>query len=183
MADVNNVVIVGRLVRDLNPSDPRDFALTPGTGMPRANISVAVSTRRRNGDQWVDESNFFNVTIWGKTAENLKPYLTKGKLVAVEGYLKQDRWQDKETGKTRDRVFIVANNIQLLGGNTGVRADGGFQPQQMGVAPTYQQNPNMQQNGYGQQPVQPMQNYQPVQPNMNDVGFTSMDNFPDEVPF
>ena len=125
MADVNNVTLVGRLTRDLNVSDQREFAYT-ATGVARANISIAVSTRRRNGDQWVDESNYFNVTIFGKTAENLKPYLTKGKQLAVEGSLKQDRWQDKTTGATRDRVYIIANNIQLLGG--GGRSENGGQP-------------------------------------------------------
>lgn len=115
MADVNNVTVVGRLTRDLNASDQREFAYT-ATGVARANISIAVGTRRKNGDQWVDESNYFNVTIFGRTAESLKPYLTKGKQIAVEGSLKQDRWQDQATGKTRDRVYIIANNIQLLGG-------------------------------------------------------------------
>ncbi|MBQ3669854.1 MAG: single-stranded DNA-binding protein [Treponema sp.] len=125
MADVNNVTLVGRLTRDLNASDQREFAYT-ATGVARANISIAVGTRRKNGDQWVDESNYFNVTIFGRTAESLKPYLTKGKQIAVEGSLKQDRWQDQATGKTRDRVYIIANNIQLLGG--GGNMNGGSQP-------------------------------------------------------
>jgi len=191
MADINRVVIVGRLVRDLNPSDQRDFAYTPGTGVARANISVAVTTRRRNGDQWVDESNFFNVTIWGKTAESLKPYLTKGKQIAVEGYLKQDRWVDKETGKTRDRITIVADNIQLLGGVSGGRIDGGNQSS-MGVN-SYQPNPQMQQGfdmpngvqqGFNQNPMQ--QTYQQMQSNPSmDSGFSGdmSSGFPDEVPF
>jgi len=138
MADVNNVTLVGRLTRDLNASDQREFAYT-ATGVARANISIAVSTRRKNGDQWVDESNYFNVTIFGKMAESLKPYLTKGKQIAVEGSLKQDRWQDQATGKTRDRVYIIANNIQLLGGgntNGGGQPSGGyaqsFRPAQQG---------------------------------------------------
>ena len=91
MTDINRVVLVGRLVRDLG-NDQRDFAYTPN-GQARANISIAVNRSRKQGDQWVDEANFFDVTIWGKTAENLKPYLTKGKQIAVEGYLRQDRWE------------------------------------------------------------------------------------------
>ena len=74
MTDINRVVLVGRLVRDLG-NDQRDFAYTPN-GQARANISIAVNRSRKQGDQWVDEANFFDVTIWGKTAENLKPYLT-----------------------------------------------------------------------------------------------------------
>ena len=162
MRDLNTVVIIGRLSRDLNPSDSREFAYTPN-GFARANISVAVNTSRKNGDQWVEEANFFNVTIFGKPAENLKPYLTKGKQVVVEGSLKQDRWQDKETGKTRERVYILANNIQLLGSS-------GYQP--MNNAPQGFQNAAPQQSYQG--------GYQP-QPSAG--GYNDMDNFPDEVPF
>ena len=67
MTDINSVTIVGRLTRDLNGSDQREYAFTPN-GQARANISIAVNRSRKQGDQWVDEANFFNVTIWGKTA-------------------------------------------------------------------------------------------------------------------
>ncbi|MBR4372740.1 MAG: single-stranded DNA-binding protein [Treponema sp.] len=179
--DVNTVVIVGRLVRDLNPSDSREFAYTPN-GQARANISVAVNTRRKNGDQWVDEANYFNVTIWGKTAESLKPYLTKGRQIAIEGALKQERWQDKETGKTRDRVSIVADNVQLLGGSSGSRMEGGYQQSSTGAAPNYQPMNAAPQNQQNFAPQQSYQNgYQPQQMNGGDYG--DMNNFPDEVPF
>ncbi len=167
MADVNTVVIVGHLTRDLNPSDEREFAYTPN-GVARANVSVAVNTRQKNGEQWVDVANYFNVTIWGKSAENLKPYLTKGKQIAIEGNLRQDRWQDKETGKTRDKIYIVANNVQLLGGNQqrtgGNQGQGYQQPAPVQTQPSYQQQ------------------YQPnpagVQGYSGDIS-----DFPDEVPF
>jgi single-strand DNA-binding protein len=169
MTDINNVTIVGRLTRDLNAGDQREFAYTPN-GQARANISIAVNRSRKNGDQWIDEANYFNVTIWGKTAENLKPYLTKGKQLIVEGYLKQDRWQDKETGKTRDRVSIVANNVQLLGG----RSDGGAQPS-MG-SPRFQQN-QAPQNNYG--------NSVSEMPPYEDQNFGGMGDgaFPEDIPF
>jgi single-strand DNA-binding protein len=67
MTDINSVTIVGRLTRDLNGSDQREYAFTPN-GQARANISIAVNRSRKQGDQWVDEANFFNVKIWGKTA-------------------------------------------------------------------------------------------------------------------
>lgn len=180
MADVNTVVIVGRLTRDLNPSDQREFAYTPN-GQARANISVAVGSRKKNGDQWIDEANYFDVTIWGKSAENLKQYLTKGKQIAVEGSLRQERWQDKETGKTRSRVYIVANNVHLLGGSNA-QAGQGYQPN-VGAAPTYQQNQNFQNQGQqgGYVPNNaPTQQYQPIQ--QSDFG-GGMENFPDDVPF
>ncbi|MBR1714726.1 MAG: single-stranded DNA-binding protein [Treponema sp.] len=181
MRDLNTVVIIGRLSRDLNPSDSREFAYTPN-GFARANISVAVNTSRKNGDQWVEEANFFNVTIFGKPAENLKPYLTKGKQVVVEGSLKQDRWQDKETGKTRERVYILANNIQLLGSSgAGQRTEGGYQQPAAGATPGYQPMNNAPQ---GFQNAAPQQSYQGgYQPQPSGGGYNDMDNFPDEVPF
>lgn len=182
MTDVNTVTIVGRLTRDLNAGDQREFAYTPN-GQARANISIAVNRSRKQGEQWVDEANYFNVTIWGRTAENLKPYLTKGKQIAIEGYLRQERWQDKETGKTRDRVSIVANNVQLLGGAAGNSTGGNFgagrtenagQPAG-GYQPRFQANPAAQNNGYD-----PMGSSQPY----GDQGFNNVDSgFPEDIPF
>lgn len=126
MTDINRVNIVGRLTRDIT-SDERSFAYLPN-GTARANISIAVNRSRKNGEQWVDEVSYFDVTIWGKTAENLKPYLQKGKQIAVDGYLKQDRWE--KDGKTNSRVVIVAENVQLLGGKS--ENGGGYQNQSSG---------------------------------------------------
>ncbi len=62
--------------------------------------------------------SYFDSTIWGKNAENLKRYLTKGKQIGVQGYLKQERWKDKQTENNRSRVYIVADSVQLLGGKS-----------------------------------------------------------------
>ena len=171
MTDINQVTVVGRLTRDLNGSDQREYAFTPN-GQARANISIAVNRSRKQGDQWVDEANYFNVTIWGKTAENLLPYLKKGKQIAVEGYLKQDRWQDKTTGQTRSSVSIVANNVQLLGG----RSENGTQPSG-GYTPKFQNNASAQ-NGFNAAPAQEMPPYE-------DSGFGSPSDggFPEDIPF
>ena len=83
-------------------SNEKDFGYV-GNGQARANVSIAVNRSRKNGEQWIDEANFFDVTIWGKTAENLKPYLQKGKQIAVDGYLKQDRWEKDGKGKEYQR--------------------------------------------------------------------------------
>lgn len=117
--DLNHVVLVGRLTRDVG-GDERSFGYV-ANGQARANISIAVNRSRKDSasGNWVEEANFFDVTLWGKQAESLKPYLTKGKQIAVDGYLKQDRWQ--KDGQNFSRVTIVANNVQLLGG----RSDGG----------------------------------------------------------
>ena len=137
--DLNHVVLVGRLTRDVG-SDERSFGYV-GNGQARANVSIAVNRSRKDSasGNWVEEANFFDVTIWGKQAENLKPYLTKGKQIAVDGYLKQDRWQ--KDGQNFSRVTIVANNVQLIGG----RGDGPSQP--ASGAPHFQPANNSS-NGY-----------------------------------
>ena len=113
MTDLNHVVLIGRLTRDLG-DDERSFGYV-GNGQARANVSIAVNRSKKSGDEWIDETSFFDITIWGKTAENLKPYLNKGKQICVDGYLKQDRWE--KDGQKMSRITIVADNVQLLGGN------------------------------------------------------------------
>jgi len=121
MADVNHVVLVGRLTRDA------ELKYT-GSGSAVSKFSLAINRRRKQGDQWVDEANFFDIVVWGKTAEALSKYLTKGKQVAVDGELRQSRWE--QDGQSRSRVEIHANNIQLLGSSRGGgsgQAGGGFE--------------------------------------------------------
>jgi len=107
MADINHVVLVGRLTRDA------ELKYTSG-GQAVCKFSVAINRRRKNGEQWEDEPNYFDVVLWGRQGESLNQYLLKGKSVGVEGELRQDRWQ--QDGQNRSKVEIVANNIQLLGG-------------------------------------------------------------------
>ena len=108
MADLNSVNIIGRLTRDA------DLKYT-SAGYAISNFSIAVNRRRKNGDQWVDEVSFFDINLFGKPAESLKQYLLKGKQVGICGELRQDRWE--KDGQSHSRVYMVANDIQLLGGN------------------------------------------------------------------
>jgi single-strand DNA-binding protein len=116
MADVNHVILVGRLTRDC------ELKYTSG-GMAIANLSLAVNRRVKKGEQWTEEVSFFDVTLWGKTAEGLSKYLLKGKQIAVEGELRQERWQ--QDGQSRSKVVINASNVQLLGGNDKQTQQGG----------------------------------------------------------
>jgi single-strand DNA-binding protein len=123
MADINHVVLVGRLTRDA------ELKYTAG-GQAVCKFSIAINRRRKSGDQWVDEANFFDIVLWGKQGEALNQYLVKGKQVGVDGELRQDRWE--QDGQNRSKVEIVANNIQLLGGgpggaNSGYSQGGGYQ--------------------------------------------------------
>ena len=111
MTDLNHVIEIGRLTRDISE---RDFAYTTG-GTARLNLSIAVNRSEKRGGEWADKVSFFDVTVWGKTAENIKPYMHKGKQIAVDGYLDQQRWE--KDGVKYSKVVIIADSVQLLGGN------------------------------------------------------------------
>lgn len=125
MADLNRVVLVGRLTRDA------ELRSIP-SGQSICKFSIAVNRLRKNGEQWEDEPNFFDVSLWGKRGEAIHQYLLKGKMVGIDGELRQDRWQ--QDGQNRSKVEIVANNVQFLGGNPnssgGGNSDYGSAPPQ-----------------------------------------------------
>jgi single-strand DNA-binding protein len=109
MTDINSVVLVGRITKDCG-SDERSFSYV-GNGTAKAVVNIAVNRGVKKGDKWEDETSFFDVTIWGKTAENLKPRLTKGTQITVSGYLKQDRWE--KDGQKQSRVQVVADMVEI----------------------------------------------------------------------
>jgi len=115
MADINHVVLVGRLTRDA------ELKYT-ANGQAVCKFSIAVNRRRKNGDQWEDEANYFDVVLWGRQGEAVNQFLQKGKSIGVEGELRQDKWQ--QDGQTRYKIEIVANNVQLLGGGSGSSGSG-----------------------------------------------------------
>ena len=166
MTDLNHVVLIGNLTRDLG-ADERSFGYV-ANGLARANVSIAVNRSKRNGDsgQWIDEVSYFDITIWGKTAENLKPYLVKGQKIAVDGYLKQDRWE--KDGQKFSKVQIVANSVQLLGGRSDSNQSAA------GGAPRFQpRNDSMQQMN---------QSYAADPYGSAGYGATGSD-FPEDIPF
>ena len=112
--DVNSVTVIGRLTKDVG-SDERSFKYI-GNGIAVATVDIAVNRTRKQGDQYIEEVSYFSVMLWGKTAENLKPYLTKGKQICVRGFLKQERWE--KDGQKQSRVVIVSEQCQLLGGKS-----------------------------------------------------------------
>ena len=109
MTDINSVVLVGRITKDVG-SDERSFSYI-GNGTAKAVVNIAVNRGVKKGDKWEDEASFFDVVIWGKTAENLKPRLTKGTQITVSGYLKQDRWE--KDGQKQSRVQVVADMVEV----------------------------------------------------------------------
>ncbi len=108
--DINNVVLIGRLVRDA------ELKYT-NIGTPVTKFAIAVNERRKNGDSWENRASFIDVTLWGKLGESLHDYMTKGKQIAVQGRLNQQRWE--KDGYKHSRTGVVAENIQLLGSKSG----------------------------------------------------------------
>ena len=109
MTNINSVVLVGRITKDVG-SDERSFSYI-GNGTAKAIVSLAVNRSVKKGDKWEDETSFFDVVIWGKMAENLKPKLIKGRQITVSGYLKQDRWE--KDGQKQSRVQIIAEQVEV----------------------------------------------------------------------
>lgn len=108
MADVNHVVLIGRLTRDV------EVKYTLG-GIAVAKGSIAVNKRVKQGEQWTDKASFFDFTLWGKQAESIARYLVKGKQIAIDGELEQSTWE--KDGQRHSKVEVKANEVQLLGGD------------------------------------------------------------------
>ena len=85
MNDMNIVAINGRLTKDA------EIKYTSG-GMAIATLSLASNRSVKKNDKWEDEANFFECTMFGKSAEAVKQYLTKGQQVSISGELRQERW-------------------------------------------------------------------------------------------
>lgn len=134
MADLSIAVLVGRLTRDA------ELKYT-NSGQAICHFSVATSTRKKKGDQWVDEASFWDVDLWGKQGESLNQYLTKGKQVAVEGTMRQDRWE--QDGQAKMKVIVSANSVQLLGS----RSDGSQSQAPQGQAAESRSGPAAQAPG------------------------------------
>jgi single-strand DNA-binding protein len=112
---MNNVSLVGRLTRDAELK-----YTTTGNGI--CEFALAVNERKKQGDDWVDVANYFDVTLFGRRGEALNQYLLKGKQVGISGRLQQQRWENKE-GQKRSRVVVIANEIDLLGGRDDGRSN------------------------------------------------------------
>lgn len=105
-ANINVVVISGNLTRD------PELRHTGG-GTPVCDMRVAVNSRRKAGEEWVDKPNFFDVTVWGGLGENCAKYLGKGRPVMVEGRLDWSEWEAKDGSGKRQAVRIIANTVQF----------------------------------------------------------------------
>jgi single-strand DNA-binding protein len=110
---INQVILMGRLTRD-----PETRTTT--TGKTITSFSIAVD---RGGQD--DQADFFDVTAWEKLGELVSQYLSKGRRCLVQGRLRQDSWDDKESGKKRSKVEVVATDVTFLDGPSGDSNEGG----------------------------------------------------------
>lgn len=101
---VNQVILMGRLTRD-----PEQRTTTTGKNI----VSFSIAVDRGGSD---DGADFFDVNAWEKLGDLVMQYLSKGRKVLVQGRLRQDSWDDKETGKKRSRIDITATDVTFLDG-------------------------------------------------------------------
>ena len=106
--DINNVILIGRVVHNVKELK----YTTNNTAIME--LSIAVNKNK-------DKVSFFDISVFGKLAETIKPYIAKGKQIAVQGTLDQQTWE--KDGKKHSKVVIIANSIQLLGSKQDSNAE------------------------------------------------------------
>jgi single-strand DNA-binding protein len=120
MASYNRVILLGNLTRDVEVKYLQ-------SGMAVTEVGLAVNERRKDAKtgQWVDETTFVDVTMWGRTAEIASEYLSKGSPVLIEGRLKLDKWETD--GQKRSKLRVVCDRMQMVGskGQGGGGGSGG----------------------------------------------------------
>jgi single-strand DNA-binding protein len=117
MASFNKVILVGNLTRD------PELRYTP-KGLAIAKLGLAVNrTWKSETGESKEEVTFVDIDAFGKQAETIGQYLKKGRPILVEGRLRLDQWDDKQTGQKRSRLGVVMENFQFL--DSGNRTEGG----------------------------------------------------------
>jgi len=166
-ASFNRVILMGNLTRDI------ELRYLP-SGMAVAEFSIAVNDRRKTADgNWVDEASFFDIVLFGRTAEVASEYLSKGSPTLIEGKLKQDTWE--KDGQKRSRVKVIGERMQLIGTKSG-----GGSGSDGGVRENYSDQSNYVNSSRPSQSVasQPARNTQPArdaQPTGDGPGYEEHD--------
>ncbi len=143
MANVNKVMLLGNITRDL------EVRYTP-KGTAVCDLGMAVN-RIRTGDngERIEEVTYVDVTLWGRQAELAGQYLSKGRSVFIEGRLQLDQWDDKQTGQKRSRLRVAGENMQFIGGQggSGGNQGGSSAPRQQAPPSEQQQAPPQSSQG------------------------------------
>lgn len=118
MASFNKVILVGNLTRD------PELRYTPkGTAIAKIGVAVNRVWTNEAGEK-KEEVTFVDVDVFGRTAENVGQYMRKGRPILIEGRLRLDQWDDKQTGQKKSKLGVVAETVQFLGSAQG-GGDGG----------------------------------------------------------
>src|SRR5271170_6689599 len=118
MASFNKVILMGNLTRD------PELRYTPkGTAIAKIGVAVNRVWTNEAGEK-KEEVTFVDVEVWGRTAENVGQYMRKGRPILIEGRLKLDQWDDKQTGQKKSKMGVVAETVQFLGGAPGAGEGG-----------------------------------------------------------
>ena len=112
-ANINRVVIEGNLTKD------PEVRQTP-SGTSVATLRVAVNDRIKRGEEWVDAAYYFDVVVWGRTAEQCGQFLTRGSGIMVDGKLTWREYEAKDGSGKRQSIEIKADNLRF-----GARGEGG----------------------------------------------------------
>jgi single-strand DNA-binding protein len=119
MANLNKVMLIGNLTRD------PELRVTPkGTAICTFSLAVNRKFKDESGGER-EEVTYVDIEAWGKSGENISKYCTKGRPLFVEGRLRLDTWEDKNTKEKRSRMKVVCENFQFLGGGRGDSAGAG----------------------------------------------------------
>jgi single-strand DNA-binding protein len=105
---INKVILIGRLGKD-----PEIRSTPSGTSVAKFTIATDERFTDRNGEKQ-ERTEWHNIVAWGKLGEICGQYLKKGKLVYIDGSIRTDSWDDKETGQKRYRTEIIAANMKML---------------------------------------------------------------------
>ncbi len=117
MPSLNKVFLAGNLTRD------PELRYTPG-GTAVAQFGLAVNRRFRNREgQMQEEATFVDIEVWGRQAEAASEYISKGSPVLIEGRLKLDTWESKQTGERRSKLRVVGERVQFLRFEKGDKGD------------------------------------------------------------
>jgi single-strand DNA-binding protein len=109
MASFNKVILMGNLTRD-----PELRYLPNGTALAKFGLAVNRQWRTETGEQR-EEVTFVDVEAWRQTAETVGKYMRKGSPILIEGRLKMDQWDDKQTGQKRSKLMVVCDNFSFVG--------------------------------------------------------------------
>src|SRR5215475_9622479 len=122
MASFNKVILVGNLTRD------PELRYTPkGTAIAKIGLAVNRVWTNEAGEK-KEEVTFVDVDVFGRTAENVGQYMRKGRPILIEGRLRLEQWDDKQTGQKRSRLGVVAETVQFLGSANSGDGGGGAAP-------------------------------------------------------